>query len=306
MYVKELYFNGFNELDSKNNSYCIDKLRLNCKITNEFFLNRIENHISVLGSNVSSWFSTKVDGFKNNYTISDASGNSFWMGFISVAETLRAEEGSLHNPKRRFNLCVDFNPNKVGHIKFLKYLLSLRVDNYSKKPIEWELRICDLAFDIKTNILNIGGINKYNKRELKTFDKGGDNKTYYIGSEKNRVKIYNKTIESELDEDLTRIEMTVYFKNTSCNEIFKLRTLDIKAFPKLYLKTYQLNTDDMEIDSTLNAILYAVNHGFPIHDLSRRYKDKVMQYENEKEPIVISSLPFLNSLKNYLSYYSFG
>ena len=37
---------------------------------------------------------------------------------------------------------------------------------------------------------------------------GYDNKTYYIGRSNNRIKIYNKKLESNLDYDLTRVEIT--------------------------------------------------------------------------------------------------
>ncbi|MBQ9658484.1 MAG: hypothetical protein IJV31_06930 [Clostridia bacterium] len=43
------------------------------------------------------------------------------------------------------------------------------------------------------------------KSTLLTYDCGGDDKTYYIGKRDNRIKIYNKKIESNLDYDLTRM-----------------------------------------------------------------------------------------------------
>ena len=40
------------------------------------------------------------------------------------------------------------------------------------------------------------------------FSSGYDNKTYYMGRTNNRIKIYNKKLESGLNYDLTRVEIT--------------------------------------------------------------------------------------------------
>ena len=133
------------------------------------------------------------------------------------------------------------------------------------------IKSVDLAMDIPFNILDIGGFDKGRKKDFRMFSQGGENKTYYIGRTNNRIKIYNKKIESNLDRELTRIEITSKLDITLKNYMFFKYDVEL---PKLYLNNYLLTFDDIE-DKTLLAIVYAVQNGFPLNDLSRRYKDKV-------------------------------
>lgn len=118
------------------------------------------------------------------------------------------------------------------------------------------------------------GFDKGRKKDFRLFSQGGDNRTYYLGRTNNRIKIYNKKIESNLDRELTRVEITSKFDN--------LNLLNYQNFnynvelPKLYLNNYLLTFDDLE-DKTLLAIVFAVQHGYPLNDLSRRYREKVEQ-----------------------------
>lgn len=92
-----------------------------------------------------------------------------------------------------------------------------------------------------------------------------------MGRTNNRIKIYNKKIESGLDYDLTRIEITSKIDLSIKDILFY--TYNVKL-PDLYLNNYLYTFKDYE-DRTLLAILYAVQSGFALNDLSRVYKDKV-------------------------------
>ena len=92
-----------------------------------------------------------------------------------------------------------------------------------------------------------------------------------MGRTNNRIKIYNKRIESGLDYDLTRVEITSKIDLNIKDILFY--AYDVKL-PDLYLNNYLYSFKDYE-DRTLLAILYAVQSGFNLNDLSRRYKDKV-------------------------------
>lgn len=80
-------------------------------------------------------------------------------------------------------------------------------------------------------------------------------------------------IESNLDilGDLTRVEVTSRFDDFPINNIkfFKYNS----KFPTIYLNQYIYSLSDYE-DRTLLAVLYAVQSGFPLKDLSRVYKKK--------------------------------
>lgn len=92
-----------------------------------------------------------------------------------------------------------------------------------------------------------------------------------MGRSNNRIKIYNKKIESNLDYELTRVEITskIDFK---VKDIF-FYSYNVKL-PEIYLNDYLYTFSDYE-DKTLLAILYAVQNGYSLNDLSRRYKDKI-------------------------------
>lgn len=103
------------------------------------------------------------------------------------------------------------------------------------------------------------------------FSKGGEDRTYYIGRSNNRIKIYNKKIEKGLNYDLTRLEITSKLDfDVNMIEFYDYNV----ALPDLFLNNYLYTFKDYE-DKTMLAILYAVQSGFNISDLSRRYKDKV-------------------------------
>ena len=106
---------------------------------------------------------------------------------------------------------------------------------------------------------------------MRVFSNGYDNKTYYMGRTNNRVKIYNKKIEANLKTELTRVEITS--KIDLEYRLLDRFIYDIKL-PEIYLNNYLYSFKDYE-DKTLLAILYAVQSGFNLNDLSRRYKDKV-------------------------------
>lgn len=290
---KNLYFNNLNVLDENNYSYCVDMLRLRCNVTVEDFEKFIGSRLFLYTDNLETWDSTRICDFFHNYNYSDEDC-SFWFGFISNKEKSLSNGGSLYNNNKRFNLTVEFNPNKVKNNKLLLSILKVTTD--------WTLKSVDFAVDIKTNILNVVGYDKSQKNCLLTYDCGGDNKTFYIGKGNNRVKVYNKTIESDLSYDLTRIEITRYFSDTDTLNNIKYWTY-LGYFPELYLKDYQISFDDFNVDKTLMGLVFAVNSGLPIHDLSRKYKVKVKEFLKNKKPIIIDFKAFGITLVKYLAFY---
>lgn len=283
-----LYFNNLNVVDKNKNSYCIDMLRLKCNITIETFEKNISSRFVTYRKFINSWKSNSIEQFYQNYQYKDEFC-SFWFGFMSNKEI--SIEG--RNKNKKFNLTIEFNPNKVKDNKLLLAIL--------KCSLEWEIIRADFAFDIRTNILNITGFDKSKKKCLKIFDNGGDDKTYYIGEKNNSVKIYNKKNEAFLSYDLTRIEITKCFKNLSLRNIKEFNFTGY--FPRLYLNDYQISIDDINIDGTLSAIIFAVNNGFPLHDLTRKYREKVINFMQEKKPIEVDFYCFTVAFLNYLSYY---
>lgn len=130
------------------------------------------------------------------------------------------------------------------------------------------------------------------------FSKGGEDRTYYIGRTNNRIKIYNKKIESGLDYDLTRLEITSKLD-------YDVNMIDFYNYgvelPELFLNNYLYTFKDYE-DKTLLAILYAVQSGFNISDLSRRYKDKVKSLLEGNYKIQIENKYCTAAIKKCIKY----
>ena len=290
--ANDLYFNNLNLVDKNGYSYCVDMLRLKCLISSNHFESAVAKFFPIFFFFFEKWDSTRINEFYHNFNYSD-DDCSFWFGFISNKE-MSVSSGSLYNENRTFNLTVEFNPNKVKNNKLLLHIL--------KCSSSWIVKSVDFAVDVKTNILNICGFDKGQKNCFQTYDCGFDNKTYYIGIGNNRVKIYNKSIESGLNYDLTRIELTRYFGEGDSLKVIK-HFKYYGYFPELFLKDYQISIDDLQSDKTLMGLVFAVNNGFPLHDLSRVYKVKVKEFLQKKKPIKIDFNCLSDVLVRYLAYY---
>lgn len=259
-----MLYADFNFLEDKNIIYTVDMLRLKTEITAEKF-SYIEYMLKSCYNDIIKKFynSFNIGDFKYNYVLEVDEGSSFWIGFMHNAQSCK--KGAISNHNTTHNLTLEFNPNKVKIDGFLKFLLNFIPLN------SWIIKSCDFAMDLKINILDLCGFDKKRYKDLRTFDCGYDNKTYYMGRTDNRIKIYNKGIESNLSRNLTRVEIS---------KKLDLRVLDINMFdlkinlPELYTNDYIFSFSDYK-DSTFLAVLYAVQSGFPVNNLSRRYKEKL-------------------------------
>lgn len=280
-----MYIKGLSVIDSNGYNYCVDMVRLKTEISISEFRKKIENRLNFYKENLTRWTSSQIGQFYYNYQFS-CERYSFWFGFISNKNC-----DSLQNLDKVRNLTIEFNPNKCDKDPLIMAIL--------KSSPNWTIKSMDFALDIKENILNIIGFDKQGKSFLTTIDNGLDNRTYYMGVKNNRVKIYNKRIENNLDYDLTRIEITKYLDI----DIKDCSKFEFGYFPELFLRDYQLNVTDMQLDNMFATVLFAVEHGYPLHDLSRKYKEKVKNFLQQKKPIKIDFSCFLQCSLNYLSYY---
>ncbi len=142
------------------------------------------------------------------------------------------------------NLCfLEFNPNKLYDSLELNKILCF-LNNYG---IDLELVLYDLAVDIPYNKKFVSILK--DKRVYKKFcyDQQGVNCTEYLGqaADSGRVKLYNKTIESNLDYELTRLELTT--KCTDFDIVHKqlpallvLQNFDLMSSIKLSKSDYVL------------------------------------------------------------------
>lgn len=99
----------------------------------------------------------------------------------------------------------------------------------------------------------------------------------YIGKGDGRVKIYNKKRESDLAITgvMTRVEVS---RQVDDFRIYEAKYLDYDGiFPNIYLANYVYSLSDYSKDKTLMALLYAVQSGYPMKELSRSYRCKVKE-----------------------------
>ena len=268
MDIKEFY--NCHLIDN-NITYSIDMLRLKTYISFETY-SKIEFFIEAYFKDKIKkfWISDKKACFHYNYNIEIEEGKSFYFGFHHNSESLNNSEYSKFENNHfvdLYNFTIEFNPNKLKKDNLLMYLLSLSG--------EWYIKNYDLALDLKVNILDliydISG-----KAVEKVFSSGYDDKTVYLGSGVNRIKIYNKKKESKLNilGDITRIEIS---REMNDYDIRRLSTLyDCGFFPDIYLNQYVYSLSDYENkNKTLMAILFAVQNGYPIRNLTRDYRNKL-------------------------------
>lgn len=265
MEIKELYNL---ELTKDNITYSIDMLRLKTYISFSDY-SKIEFFIQMYFKDKVKkfWISDRPMCFHYNYNIELEEGRSFYFGFHHNSEKLKNSDHKGENLDDLYNFTIEFNPNKLKKDKLLMYLLGISG--------EWYIKSYDMAFDIRINILDLLWDISGRSTE-KVFSNGYDNKTVYIGSGSGRVKIYNKKKESNLfiTGDLTRIEIS---KELEDYDIRKLSVLHYDGdFPVIYTNDYIYSISDYEgKNSTLLALLYAVQNGYPIRNLSRKYKVKI-------------------------------
>lgn len=144
-------------------------------------------------------YSSKWQFFNNRIHI--CNGINIWFGKWFV---------SIDGDKSTFPILkLEFNPNKHGHKSILFDIMEFIYKNMGDS----ELKKYDIAIDVKCkpeDVINIGS------RKEKGLYKG----TRYYG-QRNKdgfCKIYNKKVEQDLDEDLTRIEHTIIHNKKGSNK----------------------------------------------------------------------------------------
>ena len=252
-----------NFIEHDNITYTVDMLRLRTDITFAEF-SKLEFNLKLIYPDMikNVYQSFGISDFKYNYNIEVKEGCSFWFGFIHNSEILNKNK-SLTNDNTKYNFTIEFNPNKLEIRGILKKILNITT--------EWTIKSLDIAMDLKINIMDLCGLDKGRKKDFRMFTQGLDNRTYYMGRTNNRIKIYNKKIESNLEYDLTRVEITSKIERKIRD--IKYYSYDVKL-PDLYLNDYMYSFEDYK-DRTTLALLYAVQSGYPINDLSRRHKIKI-------------------------------
>lgn len=204
------------------------------------------------------WISDRIMQFKYNYSIEIEEGKSFYLGFHHNNEKKDEHKGC-------YNLTIEFNPNKLKNNVLIMHILNLSGN--------WFIKSYDIALDVRININDL--IWDMSGRNIEKIDnRGYDSKTVMLGKGDGRVKLYNKKKESDLNilGDMTRIELS---REVEDFEVRKVKILNYdNIFPNVYINNYVYSLSDYK-DKTLLALLYAVQNGFPLRDLTKTYRSKI-------------------------------
>lgn len=203
---------------------------------------------------IQHWNSYRPGTYREQFSIKHQDGTSFWLG--AVLNGRKPEWGKVR---------LDFNPNKVaGHAVFVK-LLSFLLE--STRPMHRTIKRYDLAVDIpvkRFDVFLVKDSRAYIER------RHGQEWTQYLGAQSShpgRVKLYNKTVEANLTYPLTRLEITLDPK-VSYDKI---------PWPTVYyLRTYQMEMDELKVTDTERFILNALLQGYgALNQLGRKTREKV-------------------------------
>lgn len=232
------------------------------------------------------WITDKVMQFKYNWVIEIEEGKSFYFGFHH-----NNEKKDMHDGK--YNLTIEFNPNKLKDNKLVIKILSLSDD--------WYIKSYDIAFDLRININDI--IYDMSGRNIEKIEnRGFDNKTVSVGKNDGRFKIYNKKKESDLNilGDLTRVEISREVEDFPIKNTKILQYDNI--FPSIYLNNYIVSFSNYE-DKTLLGLLYAVQNGFPLRNLTKTYRKKIKDLLEGGNKIRFSNKLCTDLLRQTIFYY---
>ena len=264
-----------------NQSYILDKLILDFTLetaqTVKVF-SMLRGGRGILSrAEIKHWNSNSVGGFKENFTLALDDGNSFF--FAVYPNWIRSTDYA--NVAR-----LEFNPAKVGSSLQFRYLHAYLLAR-SKKVV---IKRFDVALDLPLDRRDVF-LHK-DRRQYRTIQNSALDKTEYLGqrSQHGQVKVYNKKIESKLDYDLTRVEITVDFENNSYDEFVRL-------FPDVtYVDTGQMRIDELDKDGTERVLIMScLEHPEYLRMLGRKMRKKI---ERALESHVLQLQP---SYKEYMS-----
>lgn len=237
--------------------YSIDMVRLKSRVM-DYDLYPLLQKLSS-DTRVEHWESNSFKSYHHNFRVQEGEEFSFYIGLE-------------HNTKRtvkKKDLVVEFNPNKfVMSSDSLLYYILFRYfrDDFIVVSV-------DVAIDLDILISEIYFDRNY-KQNYKYF-KSNIGETHYIGEGDGRVKVYDKKKEQlskglRVDkESWTRIEYSIRL-DEKIENILKEDYYKKVSLVDFYRKSkYDCN------DKSLKAILYAVNNGYDIKDLTRYYRDKI-------------------------------
>jgi hypothetical protein len=267
--------------------YSIDMIRLKFKIKSPQDTEKVMNVIrdtSIYGNPTPYEYDyierRKWYQYHHNFNITLPNGNSFYLAIsLNCDDRTKQCQGVL-----------EYNPNKCDS-EVLKDILQLIIGH--SKYIKLERY--DLAVDVPYSKSQVKIIKDNRKYSLLAPSKDPDTYSEYLGKHQSSgfVKVYNKKIESNLEDELTRIEITS--ENTEYDKF-------IKQFPEVYIKGTGSENLFPYIELTkTDLVLYELLEQNPDCEMyfKRLGKDKQKKlkpylYENSNKKITVPEKVFVS------------
>ena len=275
----------YNELRDENGYvYSIDNLRI------EFFLDKSFEKIFlsymsfILRTDIYYQENFKHHKYKHLWTIRYSDYASMTIGYCFNGNDFHSDS---------YKGFIDVNPNKTGNheqfwIDFNKLKSFCKFFNVAR---------CDIAIDlpIKREYLLL----TKDKRKYEQISYSYKNKTEYLGT-RSRIgftKIYNKTMESKLDYDLTRVEITCLLSKESFNQYYP-KIFDMSQNTKLSRELDSLNDTERAI---INMLSILNNNGddsalIIFNSMGRVMKNKLKKFIASEHSQIIYSEKTLTKL----------
>lgn len=283
--------------DDKGNVYTCDGLRIEFDVSLEKSTEFEKLFSAPYRVDIESWpIDVRENRYKHmwtlNYVDDDHEKSSATVGYIFNA---------INGVTNRKGF-IDVNPNKCGWSdqfwSDFKKMLSC--------CISWNIKRVDVAIDIKTKRENVFLCKDNRTYELKAYSL--ENRTEYLGKRNapGRVKIYNKQLESNLENPLTRIEITT---EPTVEDFYKHypKIYDISQNGQYEIGLLTLNDTDFAIlRYAIQSMLNRDDEGLMIfNSLGRNKKQKLKPYLLPESALVVACPVSIGSImERVMSMYS--
>lgn len=235
----------------------VDKIVLDFHISDSRAWSRITKRIVDMNlreaAKAENWREGKCGRFSDNYRLRIGEEKRFWLGV-----GLNGSKTDWHRWR------LEFNPNKVATEPAFQEILQLLIA--CDRPMLRHVARFDLAIDIP--VLRKDVFLVKDRRAYREY-RHGEEWTQYLGakaSQIGRVKLYNKSAESELLYPLTRLELTLDPK-TPYEDI---------GFPTVYSIEKDRLPKEVRLTQTDRFLVNALLQGTgSITDLGRKTRAKI-------------------------------
>lgn len=199
---------------------------------------------------------------------------------------------------------MEFNPNKVGQQEEFKTVFAkLMIHCFTAEVVRWDLAV-DVPLARELCILT------KDKRKYTLVQNSRQDKTEYLGCHNKQgfVKLYNKKIESNLDDELTRLEITVGGKCTYSEFLELCPKVDVRGEQQNFNPYLDLPDTDVVLYELLMKCDLSERQEY-FNRLGRRKKDLLKKYvfsnTYDSDKFVVPHVVFIQ-LKQQLRQYSIG